>query len=102
MSPGESRGFFFRMSTMRRTLLLTLVSLFACTRREVIPTAFPGAPVIVISIDTLRADHLPLYGYSHVATPNIDALAHDSVVFDYAVSQCPLTLPSHVSLLTGL
>src|SRR3954471_13816086 len=89
------------MVLMRRTLLVAFVALSACTRREV-PVAFPDAPVILISIDTLRADHLPLYGYKSVTTPNIEALAHDGVVFDYAVSQCPLTLPSHVSMLTGL
>jgi arylsulfatase A-like enzyme/tetratricopeptide (TPR) repeat protein len=70
----------------------------SCVRR---PERFPGSPVILISIDTLRADHLPAYGYSAVETPNLDALARDSVVFEEAFSQVPLTLPSHVSLLTG-
>lgn len=60
-----------------------------------------AAPVIIISIDTLRADHLPVYGASAVATPNIDAFAKDSIVFDEAYSQVPLTFPSHVSMLTG-
>jgi choline-sulfatase len=61
-----------------------------------------GAPVIVISIDTLRADHLPLYGATGLDTPNIDALAKDAIVFDNAYSHVPLTLPSHVTMLTGL
>ncbi|MGH9399166.1 MAG: sulfatase-like hydrolase/transferase [Thermoanaerobaculia bacterium] len=65
-------------------------------------TVFPRAPVVVISIDTLRADHLPAYGYSGVETPGLDALARDSVVFENAVAQAPLTLPSHVTLFTGL
>ena len=72
----------------------------ACARRG--PGVFPRAPVLVISIDTLRADHLPVYGYRRVETPNLDALARDSIVFDNAVSHVPLTLPSHVSLWTGL
>jgi tetratricopeptide (TPR) repeat protein len=63
---------------------------------------FPGAPVILISVDTLRADHLPVYGYSKVDTPGIDALQRDSILFENAYSQCPLTLPSHLSMLTGL
>jgi choline-sulfatase len=63
---------------------------------------FPGAPVVLISIDTLRADHLPAYGYSKVETPNIDALARDGVLYENAYSHCPLTLPSHLSMLTGL
>ncbi|HVT02014.1 MAG TPA: sulfatase-like hydrolase/transferase [Thermoanaerobaculia bacterium] len=58
--------------------------------------------VFIISIDTLRADHLPLYGYKGVKTPAIDSLGRDGVMFTDAYSHCPLTLPSHVSLLTGL
>jgi tetratricopeptide (TPR) repeat protein len=53
-------------------------------------------------VDTLRADHLPVYGYKGVETPAIDALARDAIVFDEAISQVPLTLPSHASLFTGL
>ena len=59
-------------------------------------------PVLLISIDTLRADHLPAWGYRGVATPNIDALRKDSVLFSAAYSQVPLTLASHASLMTGL
>ena len=64
--------------------------------------SFPVAPVIVISIDTLRADHLPAYGYRAVETPNIDALRRDGVLFTRAWSHVPLTLPSHATLLTGV
>ncbi len=63
--------------------------------------AFPSAPVIVISIDTLRADHLPLFGYKAVETPNIDALRRDGILFTSAWSHVPLTLPSHLTMLTG-
>jgi len=58
--------------------------------------------VILISIDTLRSDRLPVYGYSKVETPAIDALAAEGIVFDRAYSNVPLTLPSHTSMLTGL
>jgi choline-sulfatase len=61
-----------------------------------------GAPVIVICVDTLRADRLPAYGYRNVETPNLDRLAADSIVFDNAIAHVPLTLPSHASLFTGL
>ncbi len=61
-----------------------------------------GTPVVIISIDTLRADHLPAYGYTEVETPAIDALRADSILFLNAYSHTPLTLPSHTSLLTGL
>ncbi len=58
-------------------------------------------PVIVISIDTLRADHLPAYGYTNVATPAFDTLARDGVVFERAYAHAPQTLPSHASILSG-
>lgn len=61
-----------------------------------------GTPVILISIDTLRADHLPAYGYAGVRTPNLDALRADAVLFANAYSQVPLTLPSHTAIFTGL
>ena len=60
----------------------------------------PG-PVILISIDTLRADRLPLYGYRGGSTPAIDALAHDGVVFEHAYAHSTQTLPSHAAMMTG-
>ena len=65
-------------------------------------TVFPDAPVVLVSIDTLRADHLPLYGYTAGSTPNIDRLGREGIVFDDLYSHCPLTLPAHASMLTGL
>jgi tetratricopeptide (TPR) repeat protein len=60
-----------------------------------------SGPIIVISVDGLRADRLPIYGGQQVETPAIDALAADSVVFDRAYSHTPQTLPAHASLLSG-
>ncbi len=83
-----------------RWFLLAAVFLAAgCARREPV---FRGAPVVIVCVDTLRADRLPVYGYRSVETPNLDSLAADSIVFDNAISHVPLTLPSHVSLFTGL
>ena len=83
-------------------LLLALACVSGCgSRPSQVATRFPGAPVILISIDTLRADHLPAYGYRAGSTPAIDRLAAAGVVFDEAYSQTPLTLPSHTTLLTG-
>lgn len=90
---------------MRRLTILTCslaVALFACSRRDETPTASGKPPVIIISIDTLRADRLPAYGYRGVATPAIDALRRDAILYRNAWSHCPMTLPSHVSMLTGL
>ncbi|HET8773926.1 MAG TPA: sulfatase-like hydrolase/transferase [Thermoanaerobaculia bacterium] len=61
-----------------------------------------STPVILISIDTLRSDRLPMYGYGRVSTPSLDALRADAVLYERAYSHCPLTLPSHSSIMTGL
>jgi arylsulfatase A-like enzyme len=62
----------------------------------------PTRPIILISLDTLRADHVGCYGYDRATTPNIDRLAADSVLFRNTFAPSPWTLPSHVSMLTGL
>ncbi len=64
--------------------------------------ASPRPPVILISIDTLRSDRLPAYGYEGVETPAIDRLAADGVLFERAFTHVNVTLPSHASLFTGL
>ena len=63
-----------------------------------------GAPwnVVLISIDTLRADHLGCYGYRASVAPTIDRLAREGAQFENAFTPVPLTLPAHASLLTGL
>jgi arylsulfatase A-like enzyme/Flp pilus assembly protein TadD len=58
-------------------------------------------PVILISVDTLRADHLSCYGYSKLQTPHIDSLGRGGTLFTEITSQAPITLPSHVSLFTS-
>ncbi|HYM24982.1 MAG TPA: sulfatase-like hydrolase/transferase [Vicinamibacterales bacterium] len=69
----------------------------ACSRS----LSLADGPIVLISIDTLRADHLPAYGYDKVRTPAIDALAADGIVFERAYSHAPQTLPSHASILSG-
>ena len=91
------------MKILRALLLVGLALALACARKPGRASAAPpGTPVVLISIDTLRADHLPAYGYSGVATPAIDALRSDAILFADASSPCPLTLPAHASILTGL
>jgi choline-sulfatase len=65
------------------------------------PVRYDPGPIIIISIDTLRADRLPAYGYDGVRTPHIDALRADGVLFSHAYTHVPLTLPAHLSLFTG-
>ena len=57
--------------------------------------------ILLIIVDTLRADHLGCYGYQEVKTPNIDHLSDEGILFTNATCQVPLTLPSHCSILTG-
>ena len=57
--------------------------------------------LLLITIDTLRADHLGSYGNQTVRTPNLDSLAKKSLFFQNAIAPAPLTLPSHTSLMTG-
>ena len=61
-----------------------------------------GRKVILVSIDTLRADHLGCYGYGKNTTPNADALARDAALFENVYAPASWTLPAHVSLLTSL
>ena len=87
-------------------LLLTFF-LNACSQgsppRQAPPRKTPhrDTNVILITIDTLRADYLSCYGKKTVSTPNIDALAARGVRFSQAIAQIPLTTPSHASILTG-
>src|SRR5215208_2687935 len=73
----------------------------AC-RRDVAPTPPSERPnVLLVTIDTLRADHLGCYGGQAAMTPAIDGLARRGVRFETAVAHTPLTGPSHASILTG-
>jgi choline-sulfatase len=87
-------------------LAVLLLAIAACGPRggsaPDAPDVPKGTPVVLISIDTLRADHLPAYGYRGVETPALDALRKDGVLFEKAYTPTPLTFPAHSSLLTGV
>jgi arylsulfatase A-like enzyme/Flp pilus assembly protein TadD len=84
----------------RRALLL-LVTTTILAAIPCIPADKSAANVIVITIDTLRADHLGCYGYKQIKTPNIDALAADGARFEHAYTPVPVTLPAHTVIFTG-
>lgn len=70
------------------------------------PNAYSNADahkynIIIICLDTLRADHLGCYGYSRNTAPNIDQLAREGILFEWAIAQSNFTLPSHASLFTS-
>jgi arylsulfatase A-like enzyme len=75
----------------------------APTRPEAAPSSAARSPnVVLIVVDTLRADHLSTYGYPRPTTPNLDRLAAESLVFERAFTVMSHTLPAHVSLVTGV
>ncbi|MBW3564417.1 MAG: sulfatase-like hydrolase/transferase [Acidobacteria bacterium] len=79
------------------------LSLIAGCRDEAPTAEGTSRPnVIFISIDTLRSDRLPAYGYEIGETPVLDAFSRDAVLYESAWSHCPLTLPSHATMFTGL
>src|SRR3954471_16524042 len=93
---------------LRWVCLACTVWLASCRPKQ---TAAPGSSdpiprlrplnVVVVTVDTLRADHVYCYGYPNIETPALDALAQRGVLFENAVAQTPLTPPSHASIFTG-
>lgn len=79
-------------------LCLAVSLLLACDR----PSGSAPNGVLLITVDTLRADHLGCYGAASGATPHMDRLAGDGVLFEDASTPVPITLPAHTSLLTGV
>ena len=90
-----------------RVLVLTLL-FYACGKETSGLGALPrgvdaaGLNLVIVTLDTTRADRIGCYGAKDVATPHLDALAAGGVRFDAAVSPMPLTLPAHCTLFTGL
>jgi choline-sulfatase len=104
------------MRTMRgwsvALVLAALAALGGCSKEPApAPPAgadsAPAQPVpvrpnlVLITMDTTRADHLGCYGDARAVTPNLDAMARDGAVFEQAIAVAPLTLPAHASILTG-
>jgi arylsulfatase A-like enzyme len=84
-----------------------VIVVFALQRSGVLRSTLPARPepgwnVLLISVDTLRADHLGLYGYDRPTSPNIDRLGSQGAVFEQVVCQNTNTNPSHASILSGL
>ena len=82
------------------TASLAASAVLACGGCAARPPALLG--IIIITLDTTRADYLGAYGSDRVMTPHLDRLAAEGVVFEQAATVAPLTLPAHSSLFTGL
>lgn len=80
-------------------LFLFLLFLSSCSYFSDIE---PADKIILITLDTTRADHLGCYGYQNIETPNLDQIALDGILFKNAICHVPTTLPSHSSIMTGL
>lgn len=85
---------------MRPCCALLLVLLLSACAREPAPDGRVES-VLLITIDTLRADRVGAYGYPRASTPALDALANQGARFDRAWAPAPITQTSHASLLTG-
>ena len=87
--------------------VLVAMAFLSCTSTNQSSTAPEPVPslkplnVVLVTIDTLRADHLHCYGDDKVETPALDRLAREGTLFENAVAQTPLTPPSHASIFTG-
>jgi arylsulfatase A-like enzyme len=79
-------------------LIICALSVSFCTTGA----AAPPIGVVLITLDTTRADRLTAYGFADASMPHLERLAREGVVFEQAVSVAPLTVPAHASLLTGL
>lgn len=112
-SAGDAERFFRFLQGMLRFLfrlamaLTFLAGLFLMTAAGLMAIGGNAPPasapnVLLITIDTLRADRLGVYGNTRLTSPNIDAFAKESLVFENATSQSPWTLPSMATLFTGL
>jgi arylsulfatase A-like enzyme len=70
--------------------------------RSVDLSGLRGANMLLVTLDTTRADHVGCYGYAGAETPALDALARDGVVFEQCITPTAFTLPSHSSIMTGM
>jgi len=92
------------MKTRNTKIILALIVLAAAIT-AIMAYRHSSAPpiryIVLISMDTTRADYLSCYGYQHNTTPNIDAVAAEAIRFEQAIAPIPLTLPSHSTMMTG-
>ncbi len=82
--------------------LAALMATHGCSKSDSANlSTIPGQNVLLITLDTTRADHIGCYGHQRAKTPALDAIAARGVLFEDALSQIPLTLPSHCTMMTG-
>jgi len=94
----------FKMKSFRWPAIVVVAIAVSCAeqRTGIDRKALTHANILLITLDTTRADHLGPYGYKAAQTPNEDRLAREGVVFDACITPTAYTLPSHSSIMTGL
>src|SRR5579862_1543765 len=92
---------FYRLREAKATWALLLSLLLSGSASALLGQNTGGTPVILISVDTLRPDHLSCYGHARTRTPRIDAIGDGGTRFTDISTQVPLAFPSHVSLFTS-
>ncbi len=98
----SKRSLFGKPQCVVILLLLALTGFFAVRFfQKSVSSPRDIRNVLLISIDTCRADYLSCYGYKSKTTPNIDAVAAEGILFENTISPIPITLPAHSSMLTG-
>ena len=96
-------GFRRARGTLRGAFLCALPWLASVLLAPGCRTSAPPPPnVLLVSIDSLRADHLGAYGHANDTSPTIDALAREGALFETAISSAPWTIPAHATMLSGL
>ena len=96
MAGARTDGRVAALFTILPFVFLAFASAMACGRMARRPN------ILLITLDTTRADHLGAYGYREAQTPNLDRLAREGLLFERVETAAPITLPAHVSLLSGL
>ncbi|RJQ32154.1 MAG: hypothetical protein C4562_03745 [Actinobacteria bacterium] len=102
---------FASLAKYRKQLIATILIIFSfatilvASQNQKMNTVLPSKSkrkIILVTIDTVSANHLGLYGYKRKTSPNIDNFAKDCTVFKNAYSPIPYTVPAHLSIMTGL
>jgi arylsulfatase A-like enzyme/predicted Zn-dependent protease len=100
-SPGKGRRRWLFIATGATLLIAAYILLRPVLAARLLLRQLPRCNVILLTLDTLRADHLSCYSGDNVQTPNLDRLAAAGVRFETCISQTPLTLPAHTTILSG-
>jgi len=99
----QRSGRYAAIAVIAAALAAVVTLAVSRAQRTAVPVAAaPDANVLLITVDTLRADRLAQFGYARAATPAFDRLAREGVTFRAAYTAVPLTLPSHATMMTGL